>query len=164
MKRKTLEEIKRELSIIHPNLTILSNEYVARRHPMSFRCNVCGHEWVKHWDLVSRTNGCPKCSISQLAEKLSLCQQKESIGFKYPELIKYFKDVLGVVYLTTALVLPIPLYLSQKMKDGWTKFCITSIVFECIAFLVVYLIGLNSREKELLKKKNRRQNKLHHFN
>ena len=92
MKRKTLEEIKRELSIIHPNLTILSNEYVARRHPMSFRCNVCGHEWVKHWDLVSRTNGCPKCSISQLAEKLSLCQQKESIGFKYPELIKYFKD------------------------------------------------------------------------
>lgn len=37
------------------------------------------------------------------------------------------------------------------MEDGWTKFCITSIVFECIAFLVVYFIGLNSREKELLR-------------
>lgn len=99
--------------------------------------------------------GCPAWSALMLKVVLNVvcsivrpCYVRKLYGLP---LVKYFKDVLGVIYLTTALVLPIPLYLSQKMEDGWTKFCITSIVFECIAFLVVYFIGLNSREKELLR-------------
>lgn len=64
---------------------------------------------------------------------------------------KYFKEVMGVVYLTTIIILPIPFYLAFIMEDGWGKLCLTSIVFMIIAVPVIYFVGLNFKEKELIK-------------
>ena len=42
-------------------------------------------------------------------------------------------------------------YLSLMMEDGWSKLCLTSIVFMIIAVPVIYFVGLNFKEKELIK-------------
>lgn len=90
--KKTLEQVKEDLITIHPNLTILSNEYKGLRSKMLFSCSICGHEWIHTLDLVKRTKGCPKCSMKLLSDKFSFCEKNDSIGYKKPESVKYFKD------------------------------------------------------------------------
>lgn len=66
-------------------------------------------------------------------------------------LFKYIKEVLGVVYMTTVLMLPIPFYVASLMADSWKKFFLTSGVFVLIAIPVIYFIGFNNIERDLLR-------------
>lgn len=66
-------------------------------------------------------------------------------------LAKYFKEVLGVIYLTTAIMLPLPFYLANCMENGWNKLCITSMLFVAIAMPVIYIIGFNAKEKKMIR-------------
>lgn len=64
----------------------------------------------------------------------------------------YFKDVFVSVFLSTAIILPFPLYLSSILLDGLAKFILTSIAFVFISFPVIYFVGLNLSERKLIKK------------
>lgn len=65
-------------------------------------------------------------------------------------LLRYFREVLGVIYFTTALIVPIPFYVATLMQDGWNKLFATSVIFMVISLPVMYYVGLNSMEKQLL--------------
>ena len=64
----------------------------------------------------------------------------------------YFKDVFVSVYLSTAIILPIPFYLSSMLVDGWTKIFLTSFIFAVISFPTMFFIGINNSERNLIKK------------
>lgn len=66
-------------------------------------------------------------------------------------LAKYFKEVLGVIYLTTAIMLPLPFYVANHMEDGWSKLSLTSMLFVAIAMPVIYIIGFNAKEKKMIR-------------
>lgn len=73
-------------------------------------------------------------------------------------LAKYFKDVFGMIYLSTVIMLPLPFYLAHRMENGWSKLCLTSMLFVAIAMPVIYIIGFNAKEKKLIR--NIVQNKI----
>lgn len=100
--------------------------------------------------------GCPAWSALMLKVVLNIvcsvvrpCYVSRLYGLP---LLSYFKEVFGVVYFTTALVLPIPFYFSLTMENGWTKFFVTSVVFVVVSVPVIYFIGLNAIEKNIVKK------------
>lgn len=68
------------------------------------------------------------------------------------DLAKYMKDVVCPVSVVTMLSLPLPIYLLVSLEAGWNSFFINSIVSVVIASVVVYLIGLNQAEKNMLKR------------
>lgn len=65
-------------------------------------------------------------------------------------LSQYFRQVWAVVYLVTIIVLPLPVYLSCMMEDGLLHFLITSSVFCVIAVPVIYFVGLDDKERDLV--------------
>ena len=74
--RFTIEEIKRRLKIISPNIIIKSDEYVnAHTHLVCF-CAIDGHEWLATWNNLSKGYGCPKCSGTM---KLTLEEVKDRL-------------------------------------------------------------------------------------
>lgn len=73
-------------------------------------------------------------------------------------LAKYFKEVFGMIYLSTVIMLPLPFYLAHRMENGWSKLCLTSMLFVVIAMPVIYIIGFNAKEKKLIR--NIIQNKI----
>ena len=66
-------------------------------------------------------------------------------------LSKYFKEVFGMIYLSTVIMLPLPFYLAHHMENGWSKLCLTSMLFVVIAMPVIYIVGFNAKEKKLIK-------------
>lgn len=66
-------------------------------------------------------------------------------------LSKYFKEVLGMIYLSTVIMLPLPFYLAHHMENGWSKLCLTSMLFVVIAMPVIYIVGFNAKEKKLIR-------------
>jgi len=65
-------------------------------------------------------------------------------------LLKYMKEVWGIVYLTTALIVPIPFYLANRLDDGWLKLISTSLAFFAVSLPIIYFIGFNDKERGLL--------------
>lgn len=66
-------------------------------------------------------------------------------------LTKYFKEVLGKIYLSTVIMLPLPFYLVHRMENGWNKLCMTSMLFLAIAMPVIYIVGFNVKEKGFIR-------------
>ena len=64
---------------------------------------------------------------------------------------RYFKEVISPVYLVSVLAIPIPFLLLDLINNGMVKLIITSLVFYFIAFIAIWLVGLNKREKQLVK-------------
>ena len=64
----------------------------------------------------------------------------------------YFKDVFVSIYLSTAVILPIPFYLTNLFTDGWIKIILTSMVFAIISLPTIFFVGLNGSERCLIKK------------
>lgn len=64
----------------------------------------------------------------------------------------YFKDVFVSIYLSTAVILPIPFYLTNLFIDGWIKIVLTSMVFAIISLPTIFFVGLNGSERCLIKK------------
>lgn len=99
--------------------------------------------------------GCPAWSALLLKVLLNIvcsivrpCYVSKLYGLP---LFKYVKEVFGVVYFTTAVMLPIPFYIASQMADGWQKFFLTSGAFLLIAIPVIYFVGLNKKEKGVLR-------------
>lgn len=98
--------------------------------------------------------GCPAWTALALKAGLNIvcsiirpCYVKHLYGLP---LSKYMAQVWGKVYLVTAVVLPLPIFLASRFEPSWTRIFITSSVFFVIFFPVVYGIGLNKEERVLV--------------
>jgi len=77
------------------------------------------------------------------------CYVKKLYGLPLKD---YFTKMFLPVSIVTICTIPIPLIISPNWTNGWEKFCITSALFELIAFLTIWFIGMNIKERNLLKK------------
>lgn len=64
----------------------------------------------------------------------------------------YFKEVLARICIATAIILPIPFYLTNLFVDGWQKLILTSLFFTIISLPVVFFVGISNSERSLIKK------------
>lgn len=96
-KRKTLEEFKKQLLEINPNIKI-DGIYINNKTPINCSCIICGHQWkarpdnLMHW-------GCPKCRLKKIGDKNRKSQIQAIQDFitvhgdKYDySKVKYIKD------------------------------------------------------------------------
>lgn len=62
-------------------------------------------------------------------------------------LSKYLVEVMGVVFLVTMIILPLPIYLAMHYDSSWTRLLVTSLSFFFVAVPVLFFVGLNSKER-----------------
>jgi hypothetical protein len=98
--------------------------------------------------------GCPAWTALALKAGLNIvcsvvrpCYVKRLYGLP---LSKYMVQVWGNVYLVTAMILPVPIYLAARFDPSWARTFLTSAVFLVIFVPVVYGIGLNAEERTLV--------------
>ncbi len=62
-KRKTIEYISKQISLIEPTTTLLSTKYENNREPLKFEC-ACGNIFYKNWTTIqsNRTCKCRSCT------------------------------------------------------------------------------------------------------
>jgi O-antigen/teichoic acid export membrane protein len=65
-------------------------------------------------------------------------------------LIKYFKDVLGRILLVTLLSAPFPLVYNYNSISCGSTFILSLLLFFILYFPLVYYIGFNSKERNLV--------------
>lgn len=65
-------------------------------------------------------------------------------------LVDYIKEVWLLVYCITAIVLPLPIYISSLYDDSLWRVIIVSISFYICYVPIVYYIGLNARERKVI--------------
>lgn len=67
---KDIEDFRDELFSIHPNIELLSGEYINAHTPLEFRCKKCGNEWkMKPNGILCASNGCMICARKERAER-----------------------------------------------------------------------------------------------
>ena len=59
-KKLTMEEVKYRTKKLHPDIEILTDEYVNDKARFTVRCK-CGHVFVTTWNNLRQNNGCAKC-------------------------------------------------------------------------------------------------------
>lgn len=98
--------------------------------------------------------GCPAWTALALKAGLNVvcsiarpCYVRKLYGLP---LGKYMLQVWGVVYLVTALVLPLPMFIACKVESPWVRLIASSLAFFVILVPVVYLIGLSQEERALM--------------
>lgn len=91
--RLTLEEIKKQLKTINPDVIIISDEYTNCKEKITCRCLICGNEWGATWDNISAGKGCPQCLESRGERRVRQYLQSKDILFvqEYS-----FYDLLGL--------------------------------------------------------------------
>ena len=62
----------------------------------------------------------------------------------------YFRDVFVSVYLSSAIILPLPLYVESQMNDGLTKLAMTSLIFFITAGPIIFFVGLKKNEQNIV--------------
>lgn len=65
---------------------------------------------------------------------------------------KYLKEVVLPISLVTILSVPIPIYLSQKLVQGWGSLIVISSVAMVSVVVSSYLVALNKVEKQQIKR------------
>lgn len=59
--------------LLSKNILLLDNEYTNNRTPLNLQCKCCNHIWQNRFNNIRNSNqGCPKCSIQKLSDKLKL--------------------------------------------------------------------------------------------
>jgi len=61
-RRLNYEDVKDRLSVISPNLTLISDEYVSAKDKLKLHC-VCGNDFESTWSGLSQGTNCPICSL-----------------------------------------------------------------------------------------------------
>lgn len=75
----TIEDIRKKLFKIYPNIEILSNKYISAKTKLKCKCLIDGYEWESNWNNLSTSGGCPECNgkrrdytVEKIGEKLKL--------------------------------------------------------------------------------------------
>jgi len=58
----SMEEVKKRLLVISPNIEIISNEYVNAKTNLSLKCREDDHVWHATWSSLMKGHGCPLCA------------------------------------------------------------------------------------------------------
>lgn len=69
MRKLTLEEIKKRLEDINPDIEILSTEYINANTKLKCRCKIDGCVWYPTWGRLQQGGGCPECGKKSMANK-----------------------------------------------------------------------------------------------
>lgn len=75
MRKKTLEELKKQMLDINPNIEI-SGIYINNKTPVACKCIICGHEWTARPDNLIQNWGCPKCRLKKIGDKNRKSQEQ----------------------------------------------------------------------------------------
>ena len=79
----TLEKVKQQLSIINPDIKILSDSYTNNATPLDCECEK-GHKWQATANaLISRQTGCPKCARIQTKSEAKVQELLELNGVEF---------------------------------------------------------------------------------
>ena len=62
---------------------------------------------------------------------------------------KYTKDVVFVIIYVTALSLPLPIWINNRLSS-WNALLVTTLLSLIITCLIIYLIGMNKIEKKIV--------------
>lgn len=81
--RLSIDEIRRRLSKILPNVILQSCKYKNTKTPLKCECRRCGNKWVSSWGCLQQGCGCLRCSREKSAERsrLSLAEIKSRLSF-----------------------------------------------------------------------------------
>lgn len=72
-----------KISDIHPDITILSRDYVNSIGALSCQCNIDGHIWESNFSRLQQGHGCPKCAGKL---KLTLKEVKKKLREMNPNI------------------------------------------------------------------------------
>jgi len=64
----TIDEIKHRLSLISPDIEILSTEYHNNTEKLRCRCLIDGYEWDVSWQSLQMGHGCHQCKWNKIKE------------------------------------------------------------------------------------------------
>lgn len=67
--KPTIEEVKNMLSIISPNISLLSDSYTGNKTKLKCKCKIDGNEWSTTWTLLKSGAGCPQCGNKKSGDK-----------------------------------------------------------------------------------------------
>jgi len=76
LKRLTLDEVKRRIEIISPNIEILNGIYINNSTKLKCKCRIDAYEWDANYSNLSKGKGCPKCAGRP---KINITQVKENM-------------------------------------------------------------------------------------
>lgn len=74
----TIEDIKKQLSKVNPNIEILSTEYISNEK-LHCKCKLDNYEWSAVWGSLKRGIGCPSCSKCRHDYDINLIKEKVKI-------------------------------------------------------------------------------------
>ncbi len=81
LKTLTIEEVKKRIETINPNVEILSTEYISSKEKLICKCKIDGHEWGIRWGNLSKGQGCPICARKKdrISRRIPLEKMKEEL-------------------------------------------------------------------------------------
>lgn len=62
-----LEEVKKALFEINPNIEIISTEYTNNKTPLTLKCKIDGEVWVNSFAYLHK-GGCPVCALKKIGD------------------------------------------------------------------------------------------------
>lgn len=71
-----LDEIKKILKSINPNIVILSDTYNGNKEKLKCKCLICGYEWKSDWSHLRNCKGCPECTGNRRDYTIEIIKQK----------------------------------------------------------------------------------------
>lgn len=63
LQRFTYNEIAEKMNKIHPDIELMSKEYIDCKSKLLCKCKIDGHIWSTSWNVLGQGCGCPKCAI-----------------------------------------------------------------------------------------------------
>ncbi|MGD3158254.1 HNH endonuclease [Staphylococcus cohnii] len=65
-----IEDVKKKIKNISPNIEILSESYKNNKTPLTCRCKKCNHIWEAKWvDLRTKNHGCRNCAFENQSKR-----------------------------------------------------------------------------------------------
>ncbi len=59
--KKTLDEVKKDITSKYNNIIVLDDEYHGANHPLHLKCSIDSYEWVTSYYNIMTGHNCPKC-------------------------------------------------------------------------------------------------------
>ena len=69
-KRLGIDEVIKRLSIISPDIEVLSRDYKNNYTPLKLKCRIDGYEWESEFGNLQKGNGCKLCSNRRTGERM----------------------------------------------------------------------------------------------
>lgn len=112
-----LDEVKKALFEINPNIEIISDEYITYRTPLTCRCLIDGNVWTTNFDNLKRS-GCPVCALKKIGDdkRYSIEKVKADLSTISPEI-----TILSKEYYRSDLKLDCKCDKEHEFQSSWNN-------------------------------------------